>query len=160
MGRLIAACMLASLFSASAWAAPSMPQEHRDAIREYHTKQIMGSSEDLTLLQPDVKLYRNIFERKENVLDQRVLPDMDPIPFAQIFKKTDLTLGQLVKVAAAASGYDAEFHPQVNQDELVKINTRPNSLTDMAEYLSRVSNADLYVYQESRVLMAMPKGGL
>lgn len=157
MGRLMT---MIPLMAVSTWAAASgIPQEHKDAIREYHTKQIMGSSQDITLLQPDVVLYRKIFERKENVLDQRHLPEVDPIPFAQIFKKSDLTLGQVVKVAAAASGYDAEFHPQVNQDEIVKINSRPNSLTDIAEYLSRVSKAELYVYQESRVLMAMPKQG-
>jgi len=157
MGRLM--CALPFFFIPGFAAASGIPQEHMDAMREHHTKQIMGSSQNLTLLQPDVLLYRKIFERRENNIDRRALPEPDPIPLAQIFKKSDLTLGQVVSIAAAASGYDVEFHPQVNQDEIVKINSRPNSLVDIAEYLTRISNAELYVYQESRVLMAMPKRG-
>lgn len=164
MGRLImtiALCAVASsaLADRDIRGVPQgVPQEQMDAIREYHTKQILGSSQSLTQLQPDVVLYRKLFERRENTLDHQRIPELDPVPMAQIFKAHDITLGQLVNVAAAASGYDAIFHPQINQQQVVKINTRPNSLTDIAEYLSRVTDAQFTVYQESRVLVALPKG--
>ena len=103
-------------------------------------------------------LYRKIFERRENNLDvQRQVP-LDPVPMAQVFKAHDLTLGQLVNVATAASGYDAVMHPQVNQQQIVKLNTRPNSLNDIAEYLTRVTDSQFTVYQETRVLIGLPKG--
>lgn len=156
MGRLIA---LAAVFLAvPAVAEQAIPQAHLDAIREYHTKQIFGSSQDLTLLQPDVVLYRKIFERRENNVDYQQLPGIDPIPLAQIFKKADLSMGQLVRVTALASGYDAEFHPMVNQAEIVKINSQPNSLADIAEYISRVTSSQMSVWPESRVIVVMPKG--
>ena len=160
MGRLMTVLgLMAASSSALAQGVPQgIPQEQMDAIREYHTKQILGSSQNLTNLQPDVVLYRKFFERKENNLDVQKAPDLDPVPMAQVFKAKDLTLGQLVKVAAAASGYDAEIHPQINQQQIVKINSRPNSLVDMAEYLTRVTDAQFTVYQESRKLVALPKG--
>jgi len=135
-----------------------IPQRQMDAIREHHTKLILGSSQSLTNLQPDVVLYRKIFERRENNLDRQKHPELDPVPMAQVFKAHDLTLGHLVQVAAAASGYDAVFHPQVNQQQLVKLNTRPNSLDDIADYLTRVTDAQFTVYQESRVMVGLPKG--
>lgn len=160
MGRVVPAAALAAALSVAAHAqAVSLPQAQLDAIREHHTKLIMGSGQDLTNLQPDVRLYREIFRLKKNKPDQRELPEIGPIPYAQVFKKTDIPVGKLVTVAAAASGYDIEFHPRVNQNEVIKLNTRANSLTDLAEYLTRVSGAYYQVYPESRVLMAFPKGG-
>lgn len=160
MGRVI--MLLGSLVCAGIAQAEGVPQgipqQQMDAIREYHTKQIMGSSQDLTNLQPDVVLFRKLFERRENNLDQQKLVPLDPVPMAQVFKANDLTLGQLAKVAAAASGYDAVLHPQINQQQIVKINSRPNSLTDIAEYLTRVTDAQFTVYQESRALVGLPKG--
>lgn len=164
MGRLIVAAAICAVAGSAIAATEShgvpqgIPQQQMDAIREYHTKQILGSSQSLTNLQPDVVLYRKIFERHENVVDRQKQLDLDPVPMAQVFKSRDLTLGQLASVAAAASGYDAVFHPQVNQRQIVKLNSRPNSLVDIAEYLSRVTDAQFVVYQESRVLMALPKG--
>lgn len=160
MGRVI--MLLGSLVCAGIAQAEGVPQgipqQQMDAIREYHTKQIMGSSQDLTNLQPDVVLFRKLFERRENNFDQQKLVPLDPVPMAQVFKANDLTLGQLAKVAAAASGYDAVLHPQINQQQIVKINSRPNSLTDIAEYLTRVTDAQFTVYQESRALVGLPKG--
>ncbi|OZB34742.1 MAG: hypothetical protein B7X51_00715 [Pseudomonas sp. 34-62-33] len=160
MGRLI--MLLGSLVCAGIAQAEGVPQgipqQQMDAIREYHTKQIMGSSQDLTNLQPDVVLFRKLFERRENNFDQQKLVPLDPVPMTQVFKANDLTLGQLAKVAAAASGYDAVLHPQINQQQIVKINSRPNSLTDIAEYLTRVTDAQFTVYQESRALVGLPKG--
>lgn len=160
MGRLIPVLgMMAVSSLALAQGVPqSIPQEQMDAIREYHTKQILGSSQNLTNLQPDVVLYRKFFERRENNLDEQKIPELDPVPMAQVFKAHDLTLGQLVKVAAAASGYDVVIHPQINQQQIVKINSRPNSLVDLAEYLTRVTDAQFTVYQESRYMVALPKG--
>lgn len=164
MGRLIMGAALVAVATASfaqneTHGVPQgIPQRQMDAIREHHTKQIFGSSQSLTNLQPDVVLYRKIFERRENNLDRQRLPEIDPVPMAQVFKAHDLTLGQLVQVAAAASGYDAVFHPQVNQQQIVKINTHPNSLDDIAEYLTRVTDAQFTVYQEGRVLVGLPKG--
>ncbi|ELQ8317881.1 hypothetical protein ACM8BJ_23550 [Pseudomonas aeruginosa] len=160
MGRVI--MLLGSLVCAGIAQAEGVPQgipqQQMDAIREYHTKQIMGSSQDLTNLQPDVVLFRKLFERRENNFDQQKLVPLDPVPMTQVFKANDLTLGQLAKVAAAASGYDAVLHPQINQQQIVKINSRPNSLTDIAEYLTRVTDAQFTVYQESRALVGLPKG--
>lgn len=160
MGRLTMtlALMAVSGVSTAQGVPQGIPQQQMDSIREYHTKQIFGSSQNLTNLQPDVVLYRKIFERRENNLDvQRQVP-LDPVPMAQVFKAHDLTLGQLVNVATAASGYDAVMHPQVNQQQIVKLNTRPNSLNDIAEYLTRVTDSEFTVYQESRVLIGLPKG--
>jgi bisphosphoglycerate-dependent phosphoglycerate mutase len=160
MGRVI--MMLGSMMlaaSAQAEGVPQgIPQQQMDAIREFHTKQIMGSSKDLTTLQPDVVLYRKLFERRENSLDHMKKVPLDPVPMAQVFKAHDLTLGQLVKVAAAASGYDAVLHPQINQQQTVLINSHPNSLIDIAEYLTRVTDAQFTVYQEGRALVGLPKG--
>lgn len=158
MGRVIQAFTLMVLSTLAT--ASSLPQDQKDAIREYHTKQVIGSSQPLTKLQPDVVLYRKIFERKVNVVDQQHLPENDPVPMAQLFKKSDLTLGQIVKLAASASGYDTEFHPSVNQDQIIKINSLPNSLIDISEYLSRVTDAQIYTYPESRMLIALPKKGI
>lgn len=160
MGRLIpvVALMLASASALAQGVPQTIPQDQMDAIREYHTKQIMGSSQNLTNLQPDVVLYRKFFERRDYNLDTQRTIDLDPVPSAQVFKAHDLTLGQLANVAAAASGYDAVIHPQIDQRQIVKINSRPNSLADIAEYLSRVTDAQFTVYPESRVLMAVPKG--
>lgn len=160
MGRLtMTLAMLAMSGLAVAEGVPQgIPQQQMDAIREYHTKQILGSSQNLTNLQPDVVLYRKIFERPENPVDQPRYVPLDPVPMAQVFKAHDLTLGQLVQVAAAASGYDAVIHPQVNQQQIVKLNTRPNSLTDIAEYLTRVTDAQFTVYQEGRAFVGLPKG--
>ncbi|WP_332875378.1 MULTISPECIES: hypothetical protein [Pseudomonas] len=148
---MVAGCSLADGLEST------IPNQQRDAIREYHTKRVLGSSANLTNLQPDVLLYRKIFEKKSNVVDQRALPELDPVPMAQIFKKTDLPLGNVVNLLASASGYDAVFHPQINQSQIVKINSFPNSLTDIAEYLTRVTDAQFVVYQEGRQLIAMPK---
>ncbi|HBO2935009.1 TPA: hypothetical protein L4R50_000003 [Pseudomonas aeruginosa] len=160
MGRVIMTlCSMIFVASAQAEGVPQgIPQQQKDAIREYHTKQIMGSSQDLTTLQPDVVLFRKLFERRENSLDQMKMVPLDPVPMAQIFKAHDITLGQLVKVAAAASGYDAVLHPQINQQQTVLINSHPNSLTDIAEYLTRVTDAQFTVYQEGRALVGLPKG--
>nr|WP_192963356.1 hypothetical protein [Pseudomonas fluorescens]CEK42164.1 hypothetical protein PQBR57_0211 [Pseudomonas fluorescens SBW25] len=160
MGRLtLTLAMMAVSGLAVAEGIPQgIPQQQMDAIREYHTKQIMASSQSLTNLQPDVLLYRKIFERRENPVDQQRYVPLDPVPMAQVFKAHDITLGQLVQVASAASGYDAVIHPQVNQQQIVKLNTLPNSLTDLAEYLSRVTDAQFTVYQESRDLVGLPKG--
>lgn len=163
MGRLIvslAFCAAATALNAQELngVPQGIPQEQMDAIREFHTKQILGSSQNLTHLQPDVALYRKLFERRENLVDRQKIPELDPVPMAQVFKVRDLTLGQLAMVAAAASGYDAVIHPQVNQQQIVKINSRPNSLVDLAEYLTRVTDAQFTVYQESRALVGLPKG--
>ncbi|MFL1449107.1 hypothetical protein ACI77O_12000 [Pseudomonas tritici] len=160
MGRLIPVLglMAVSGMTVAQGVPQSIPQEQMDAIREYHTKQIIGSSQNLTNLQPDVVLYRKIFERRENNLNNQRFVDPDPVPSAQVFKGHEITLGQLVQVSAAASGYDVKIDSQINQQQVVKINTRANSLTDIAEYLTRVTDAQFTVYQESRVLVAVPKG--
>ena len=153
MGKLI--LLLAALFAGQA-SAEGIPQEHKDAIREHYEKEILGSGKDLTVRQPDVELYRKIFT-KPNTLDVRELPAPDQIPSPQIFKNQDLTLGQILKLAGAASGYDAVFDPQIDQNQIIKFNTQPNSLSDIAEYLSRVSTAQVTVWPESRVIMATKK---
>lgn len=153
MGKLI--MLLAALFAGQA-TAEGIPQEHKDAIREHYEKEILGSGKDLTVRQPDVELYRKIFT-KPNTLDVRVLPAPDQIPSPQIFKNQDLTLGQILNLAGAASGYDAVFDPQIDQNQIIKFNTQPNSLSDIAEYLSRVSTAQVTVWPESRVIMATKK---
>jgi hypothetical protein len=136
--------------------ADGIRQEHKDDIREYYEKSILGSGKDLTTRSADVDLYRKIFS-KPNRLDSRELPEPDEIPWAQIFKGQDMSIGQIVKLASAASGYDVEFDPQIDQNEIVKLNTRPNSLSDIAEYLSRVSRAQVTVYPESRSVVATKK---
>lgn len=153
MGKLIAVLVLLASTSAT---AEGIRQEQKDSIREYYERQILGSGQDLTVRQADVQLYRKIFT-KPNTLDTRELPEPDEIPWPQLFKNQDLTIGQILKLASAASGYDAEFDPQVNQDEIVKLNTQPNSLRDIAEYLTRVSSARVTVYPEGRVIVATKK---
>lgn len=86
MGKLtIGFCLLAA---ASTALAEGVPQMYKDAIREHHTKMILGSGQDLTVLQPDVVLYRKIFQ-KENTTDHRELIQADEIPWAQLFKNQD-----------------------------------------------------------------------
>ncbi|MDF9778811.1 hypothetical protein [Pseudomonas baetica] len=153
MGKLI---VVLALLASSTAMAEGIRQEQKDAIREYYEKQILGSGKDLTVRQADVQLYRKIFT-KPNTLDTRELPEPDEIPWPQLFKNQDLSLGQILKLASAASGYDAEFDPQVNQDEIVKLNTQPNSLSDIAEYLTRVSSARVTVYPDARSIVATKK---
>ncbi|MCK1788908.1 hypothetical protein [Pseudomonas violetae] len=153
MGKLILA--LAVLIAPLAH-AEGISQGHKDAIREYYEKQILGSGKDLTVRQPDVVLYRKYFT-KPNVMDTRSLPPPDEIPWPQIFKKQNVTLGEILRLASAASGYETEFDPSIDQNEIVKINTAPNSLRDIAEYLSRVSATQVTVYPESRLITATRK---
>lgn len=153
MGKLILA--IACLMSSQAF-AEGIPQEHKDAIREYYEKRILGSGQDLTVRQPDVNLYRKIFT-KPNEVNIRQLPEPDEIPWPQIFKNQDLTLGEILQIASAASGYDSAIDPQIDQNQIIKINTQPNSLRDIAEYLSRVSTAQVTVYPETRVITATKK---
>ncbi len=151
MGRLILKTLpLLLAFNVN---AQGIPQNHKDAIREHHTKLIMGSGQQITVLQPDVMLYRSIFER-ENTVENRDLPAPDPVPWAQVFKGKDLSFGQTLSLAARASGYDAHFDASVNQAQIVKLNTEANSLVDLAEYLSRVTGTQVTVYPESRVILA------
>lgn len=82
MGKLI----LSLLFLLAPIAqAEGITQYHKDAIREYYEKQILGRGQDLTVRQPDVDLYRRIFT-KPNEVDTRPLPPPDQIPWPQIFK--------------------------------------------------------------------------
>ncbi|MGP0171177.1 hypothetical protein ACSVIJ_04765 [Pseudomonas sp. NCHU5208] len=156
MGKLILS--LAFLLAGPVY-AEGISQYHKDAIREHYEKQILGTGKDITLRQPDVDLYRRIFA-KPNVLDERPLPPPAEIPWPQIFKGQELTLGEIVTLASAASGYDAVFDPAVDQSQLIKLNSEANSLRDIAEYLSRVSNARITVYPESRNIIATKKVSL
>jgi hypothetical protein len=151
MGRLI--FMALPLLMAVGANAQGIPQTHQDAIREHHTKRIMGSGHQLTILQPDVLLYRSIFKR-ENTVDERQLIDADPVPWAQVFKNRDLSFGQTLSLAAVASGYEVHFDGNVDSGQLVQLNTEANSLTDLAEYLSRITDTQVTVYPESRVVIA------
>lgn len=151
MGRLI--LIVLPLMMATDVYAQSIPQTHQDAIREHHTKRIMGSGQDITVLQPDVLLYRSIFERK-NEVEQRRLIEPDPVPWAQVFKNADLSFGQILSLAALASGYEAHFDGNIDPTQIVQLNTQANSLVDLAEYLSRVTGTQVSVYPESRVIIA------
>ncbi|WGK63522.1 hypothetical protein QAO71_17285 (plasmid) [Halopseudomonas sp. SMJS2] len=151
MGRLI--LLVLPLMMAADIYAQSLPQTHQDAIREHHTKQIMGSGKNITVLQPDVLLYRSIFERK-NTVQQRQLIDPDPVPWAQVFKNVDLSFGHILTLAALASGYDAHFDGNIDPTQIVQLNTQANSMVDLAEYLSRVTGTQITVYPESRVIVA------
>lgn len=153
MGKLI---LVLALLASSSVMAEGIRQDQKDGIREYYEKQILGSGKDLTVRQTDVQLYRKIFA-KPNTLETRELPEPDQIPWPQLFKNQDLSLGQILNLAGASSGYEAEFDPQVNQDEIVKLNTQPNSLSDLAEYLTRVSKAHVMVYPEARSIVVTKK---
>ena len=153
MGKLILS--LAFVLATPAF-AEGISQYHKDVIREHYEKQILGSGKDITVRQTDVNLYRRIFE-KPNVLDVRPLPPPAEIPWPQLFKGQVLSLGEILNLASAASGYDATFDPAVDQSQPIKLNSEANSLRDIAEYLSRVSNADVTVYPESRDVIATKK---
>lgn len=155
MGRLMLLAL--GLCTLPCLAGEGIPQQHKDAIREYHTQRILATSQPITNLQSDVRLFRELL-KAPNTIDQRQVPEPDEIPWARFFKgQTDLTLGQLINLAGAASGYDPVFDKQVNQDELVKINTQPNSLADIAEYVTRVSSAQVLVYPDSRSITVTRK---
>lgn len=158
MGKLI--LVLGCLVSCGLH-AEGIPQDHKDAIREHYEKLILGSGQDLTVRQPDVDLYRRIFTRP-NVLDERPLPAPDEIPWPQLFKTSDLSLGEILRLAGAASGYEAEFDPAIDLSQAIRLNTASNSLRDLAEYLTRVSTAQVTVYPEARLLTVtrkvMPNG--
>lgn len=155
MGRLMLLAM--GLCALPCLAGEGIPQQHKDAIREYHTQRILATSQPITTLQSDVRLYRELL-KTPNTIDHRQLPEPDEIPWARFFKgQTDLTLGQLINLAGAASGYDPVFDKQVNQDELVKINTQANSLADIAEYVTRVSSAQVLVYPDTRSITVTRK---
>lgn len=151
MGRLTP-LLLPLMMSAHVY-AHSIPQTQQDAIREHHTKLIMGSGQNVTVLQPDVLLYRSIFERK-NMLEERQLIEPDQVPWAQVFKKSDMSFGHILSLAALASGYEAHFDGNIDPTQIVKLNTQANSLVDLAEYLSRVTGTQVSVYPESRVIVA------
>lgn len=154
MGRLIAGACLA--LACTHVSAEGITQYQKDAIREYHTKMILGSGQNLTSRQPDVVLYQNIF-KKPNTLDQHRTPEIDQIPWAQVFKKANLSFGDTLTLAAKASGYDPVFDPVVDQSQIVKLNTQANSLTDLAEYLERVTGSNIKLYPESRVIIVTKK---
>ena len=139
--------------------ADGISQFQKDVIREHYEKQILGSNQDLTVRQPDVNLYRSMFT-KPNKLDERLLPPPDEIPWPQIFTTNELTLGEIVRLAAAASGYDAVFDAGVDEHQVVKLNSAPNSLRDIAEYLTRVTGARITIYPESRDVVATKKASI
>lgn len=153
MGRLIMAFALSLCLPAY---ADGISQFHKDVIREHYEKQILGSGKDLTVRQPDVNLYRAIFT-KPNRLDERILPLPADIPWPQIFTTSELTLGEILRLAGAASGYDVVIDPAVDVHQVIQINSAANSLRDIAEYLTRVSGARITVYPESRDLVATKK---
>ena len=154
MGRLMAASCFALLCMDAS--AEGITQYQKDAIREYHTKMIMGSGQDLTSRQPDVVLYQNIF-KKTNTVDHQQHPEIDQIPWAQVFKKADLSFGETLTLAALASGYDPVFDEAVDISRIVKLNTQPNSLTDLAEYLERVTQTNIKLYPETRMVIVTRK---
>jgi hypothetical protein len=131
------------------FAYEGIPQVQKDAIRESFTKQILGSPQQLTTLQPDVQLIRDIFT-KANEVDYRELLPADPIPWAQLFKQADMQLGQLISLVGNAAGYDSYFDPRVNLSQIVKLNSHPNSLADIAEYVTRVTDSRITLYPETR----------
>ena len=155
MGRRIIAGR-AALISMKC-AAAGLPQSYLDEIREHETQRILGTSEQITTLQSDVAMLRRAFAVRSNVVDVQSLPGLDPIPLAQLFKHQDLTLGQIVKLTSAASGYEATIHPDVNQNVVVKINGHPNALDTIAEYLTRVTDTNVIIWPESRAVTVMPK---
>jgi hypothetical protein len=146
LGRLILATLIALPLTCL---ADGIPQTHKDAIREHYTKKILGTAQQITTLQPDVRLYRDLFN-KANTLDTRDLLPADEIPWAQLFKGVDLSLGEVIRLTGNASGYDSFFDPRVNQSQIVKLNSHPNSLADVAEYLTRVTDAQITLYPETR----------
>jgi len=154
VGRLmIASCLAFACFNAS---AEGITQYQKDAIREYHTKKILGSGHELTSRQPDVILYQNIF-KKPNTLDVKRTPEVDQIPWAQVFKKADLSFGDTLSLAAKASGYDPVFDEAVDTSKIVKLNSQPNSLVDLAEYLERVTGSIIRLYPDTRVIIVTRK---
>jgi hypothetical protein len=136
--------------------AEGITQYQKDAIREYHTKMILGSGQDLTRRQPDVVHFQNMM-KKPNQVDEHHTVDADPIPWAQVFKNANMSFGDTLTLAAKASGYDSVFDPAIDTSKIVKLNTQANSLTDIAEYLSRVTNYNINLYPESRVVIVTRK---
>lgn len=139
------------LLACSADAEEILSQVEKDAIREHNTRLILRTAEPITVLQPDVLVAREIFA-KSNTIQQRALVEPDPIPWVQLFKKADMPLGETLEILAKAAGYDLAIHPQVDLNQLIKINGQQNSLRDVAEYLSHISNAHVSVFNEARVL--------
>ena len=154
MGRIIVVACLA--FCCGNAFAEGITQYQKDAIREYHTKMILGSGQDLTLRQPDVVHFQNMM-KKPNEVDVQRMVDADPIPWAQVFKNADMTFGDTLTLAAKASGYDPVFDPAIDTSKIVKLNTQANSLTDIVEFLSRVTTVNIQLYPESRVVIVTRK---
>lgn len=150
---IIVACLALSCGNAF---ADGITQNQKDAIREYHTKMILGSGKDLTLRQPDVVLVQNMMKKPNNVDEPRTV-EPDPIPWAQVFKNADMTFGDTLNLVAKASGYDAVYDPAIDTSKLVKLNTQANSLSDVAEYLERVTKTTIRLYPDSRVVVVTRK---
>lgn len=154
MGKIILATLFAFPLSCL---AQGLPQAYKDSIREHQTKLILGTAQEITTLQPDVKLFRQLFT-KANEVDVRALVDADQIPWAQLFKGAELTLSEVISLVGNASGYDSVFDPRVNQNQILKLNSQPNSLRDVAEYVSRVSeDAFVTLYPETRMIVVTRK---
>lgn len=155
MGKLMQSALLMLSMSSTFAVADGITQHQKDAIRESYEKSILGARGNITTLQPDVALYRRLFPAP-NKIDVRELPPADPIPWARLFKGPQrMSLRRTLDLVAAGSGYDVFYDPQVNQDRLVSLNTQPNSLKDIAEYLTRVGGAQITLLPESRSILVM-----
>lgn len=154
MGKLII-CFAFSLAWTSSHAQDGIPQSVKDSIREYRTKEILGSGQNLTHVQEDVALIRKELE-SQNGVSKRTLPEFDKIPWVQLYKRVDLEFGQILMIASLASGYDLYADESVNLSQKVKINNQPNSLLDIAIYLSNKTKTDITLYPESRSVVVTP----
>lgn len=152
MGALIWHGLLVFMLPGLALASGAdFSQVEKDSIREHHTRLILRTGKPITVLQPDVRVAREIFSI-ENSVAPRPLLEPDPIPWVQLFKKQDLSLGETLEILSKASGYDLAVHPQIDLNQTVKLNGQQNSLRDIAEYLSRISNSHISVFKEARML--------
>lgn len=154
MGKLII-CLTFALAWTSSHAQDGIPQSVKDSIREYRTKEILRSGQNLTHVQADVALIRKEL-KKQNEVSKRNLQDFDQIPWVQLDKRIDLEFGQILMIASLASGYDLYADESVDLSQIVKFNNQPNSLLDIAIYLSNKTKTDITLYPESRAVVVTP----
>lgn len=154
MGRVITLSAFLILLSSFA-AATSIPQQHKDLIREYYIERIMNVKPDFINLSRDIRVSRYIFRNSDSE-DVREYPLLHDIPLVRIFNREDLTLENIVKLAGLSTNFDVLIHPDVDSGQLIALNSQFNSWESLAFYLDRVSSATVGMANESRMIIVMP----
>ncbi|MEE8058125.1 MAG: hypothetical protein V3T17_09855 [Pseudomonadales bacterium] len=134
----------------------SIPQWQKDLLREYYAHAILKTTKIDVKLSSKISAVRWQFQRYAKT-HARPYPELADIPLIQIFNTGSLTLADVITYICLSSGYEPIIHADVELNQPIALNNQLNSLSDMSDYLSDVSNTHVSVYREGKTLLLIPK---